>query len=351
MSEDQGNYSRRQVLGAATGVGAVGLSAGAATRAYLLDRSVFSGNRLRAGTLTLELAGETATGGDRVSGFPTDDDFENGTAVAVDFPDLEPGDEGVFTAAYRLCDNPGRVWLRSRLVGAGDTDLEEYLGVGFSTRPDCGGSEKKTQFEGTLGEFHEAFSGGTLLGCRYAGKVEYEGGTFSAEDGTASWDGDEETATLEFETDDGESVVIELRVTETKEGDEEREIVGFDYEVLEGPGVCEVVVAGGADPGPENRGPKRKYYDYECAREGEGLTTPEKEGEDPGRKTDGYYGLSHVEFYVCDDCQGCPPACVDLTWRFDQNPPEELLGDSLRLELEFLAVQCRHQSEPTNPWS
>ncbi|MEF8779415.1 MAG: hypothetical protein V5A46_01885, partial [Haloferacaceae archaeon] len=99
-----------------------------------------------------------------------------------------------------------------------------------------------------------------------------------------------------------------------------------------------------ADPGPESTGPKRKYYDYGCARDDQGLTTPEKD-------EDTRYGMSHVEFYVCGGCQGCEPGCLDLEWQFDRNPPDELLDDSLRLELEFRAVQCRHQNEPTNPWS
>ena len=331
------NYSRRQILGAATGVSALGLSVGAATRAYLVDGEVFPGNRLQAGGFTLELAGEGATGTDHVSGFPGDDDFAERETIAVEFPDLEPGDEGVFTAAYRLCENPGRVWVRSRLVGSGDTDLEEYLHVGLSTRPDCGDA-KQTQFEGTLGEFNNAYSEGALLGCRYAGKVEYEGGQLTPEDGERT---NTDPYRFEFTTDDGETLVIELTNLVWKEDDE---IVGFDYEVLEGPGVCEVVVAGGADPRSGSPGPKQKHYDYRCTRDDRNLATPEK---DESTR----YGLSHVEFYVCGGCRDCEPGCLDLEWQFDSNPPEELLNDSLGVELEFRAVQCRHQTEPTNPWS
>lgn len=333
------NYSRRQVLGAATGLGALGLSAGAATRAYLVDGEVFPGNRLRAGGFTLELAGTGATGTSHVLGFPDgdEDDFAERETITVEFPELEPGDEGVFTAAYRLCENPGRVWLRSRLVGAGDTDLGEYLHVGLSTRPDCGDS-KQTQFEGTLREFDDVYSGGVLLGCRHAGKVEYESGELTPEEGERT---NTDPYRFEFTTDDGETLVIELTNLGWNEDDE---IIEFDYEVLEGPGVCEVVVAGGADSGSGSPGPTRKYYDYGCARVGRALTTPEKDG---GTR----YGLSHVEVYVCGGCRDCEPGCLDLEWQFDPNPPEELLDDSLRLELEFRAVQCRHQNEPTNPWS
>lgn len=336
-------YSRRKILAAVTGVGAAGLSAGMATRAYLFDRQVFPGNRLQTGKLSLEIAGTGLEDADYVSGFPDDSDFDNGDTISVAFPDLEPGDEGVFTTAYRLCDNPGRVWVRSRVVGAADTDLEEYLGVRLLSRPDCEGEtdDENLLFEGTLGELHREYSRGKHLGCQYLGKVEHDEdtGTFEFDDPDEGDVTDQDPPTFEFSTEDGETVTIVLTNVVTND---DGEIIEFDYETVDGAGVCKVVVAGGGDP----PGPKRTEYNYEgCEQSDGGLTPPDND------HSGGVHGLSHVEFYACRACRECPPGCIDLQWTFDEEPPEELLDDTLELRFEFLAIQCRHQTEPTNPWT
>ena len=51
------------------------------------------------------------------------------------------------------------------------------------------------------------------------------------------------------------------------------------------------------------------------------------------------------------DCVECEPACVDLEWTFDENPPPAVDDDSFTSELEFAAVQCRHNETPENPWN
>lgn len=328
------SYSRRQILGAATGVGALGLTSGAATGAYFSDRGDFPGNEFRTGMLRLDLAGATAMNAEYVDGFPSDTDFESGDTLSVAFPDLEPGESGVFTAAYRLCENPGTVRLRTRLEGSDDTadpDLAEFLEVQLVTRPDCdsetGGGhapQHGRRFVGTLGEFHELFSDGGSLDCRYAGKIENEDGSMDV--------GDQ----FELSPEEGPPVTIEL--TSVERNDDE-EVVGFDYDVLEGPGICQVTVAGGPNPGSDNKGPNRAYYTSDCAVDGSGLTTAENE-QNP---SDELPEISHVEFYVCGDCRDCAPGCLDLVWAFDDEPPEELEDDSLSLDLEFHATQCRHQ--------
>ncbi|AUX10388.1 hypothetical protein AArcSl_2773 [Halalkaliarchaeum desulfuricum] len=337
-------YSRRQILGAIAGVGVTGVTAGFATRAYFHDREIFTGNRFQAGALSLELAGAGVEDEDSVTDFPTESDFENGDTVSVTFPELEPGDEGVFSTAYRLCENPGRVWVRTHLIGAEETELENYLDVRFASRPDCEPrpeGEKDILFEGTLGDFHGTYSGGKLLECRYLGKIEHDEdtGEFYFDDEDEGAVTSQDPPVFEFTPDGEDSVTIELTNVKTND---DREVIEFDYEVTDGPGVCEVTTVGGGDP----PGPKRKYYVYEgCRSVDYGLTPPDHD------KTDGVYGLSHVEFYACGGCHGCPPGCLDLEWVFDDDPPEELLDDTLELQLEFRAIQCRHQTEPNNPWS
>lgn len=144
-------------------------------------------------------------------------------------------------------------------------------------------------------------------------------------------------------------------------------------------------------------------YPLGCATSGTGLFAPK---EDFLHK-EIQYGLSHVTFYRCtgDDrkeCFECEPACVTLEWELpgkdgedkedkddedhswwdlftnhlkkdywrrkhkkpwldrngsdeekkdgDGGDVEEVQSDSMKIEIEFVAEQCRHNAEPRNPW-
>lgn len=154
-------YSRRRLLQALTGAGLLGAAGGAATGAYLSDRSSFLGNRSQAGSLTMEMA--TATfAGNSTEYSPKEGDFEDASTIPVTFPDLEPGDQGVLSCGYRVCESPGTVWLRTLEEGADDTDVDEYLHVELSERPNCG-EETDVLFEGTFAELLESYADGSRL--------------------------------------------------------------------------------------------------------------------------------------------------------------------------------------------
>lgn len=51
------------------------------------------------------------------------------------------------------------------------------------------------------------------------------------------------------------------------------------------------------------------------------------------------------------DCGDCAPACVDIDWQLNEEISDDMSGESLRLDLEFVAVQCRHLGDPISPWS
>lgn len=53
-----------------------------------------------------------------------------------------------------------------------------------------------------------------------------------------------------------------------------------------------------------------------------------------------------------DECISCDPACLDLEWEYDADPPARVSEDSISLSLEFAAVQCRHhENRPESPWN
>lgn len=157
------DHSRRRVLQALTGAGALGFTGGAATGAYLDDRSVFPGNRSQAGSLTMELAATTAEGDDSVEYFPDEDDFENTATVSVGFPDIEPGDEGILACAHRVCETLGHVWLRILADGAPDTELDEYVHVQLAERENCDEVTGEL-FDGSLADLDDDYLEGTQLG-------------------------------------------------------------------------------------------------------------------------------------------------------------------------------------------
>lgn len=163
MSEDD-DYSRRRLLGTLIGVGTIGATGGAATGAYLSDRVSFPRSRSRAGTLTLELAADAADD-DAPGDIPDSEAFDDRSIISVGFPELEPGDEGVVTSAYRICDSSGQVWLRTRLDGTADTELERHLHIRLFERPNCEEEIDEPTVEGSLADLIDGeYGGGVLLG-------------------------------------------------------------------------------------------------------------------------------------------------------------------------------------------
>ena len=165
MSEHDDNYTRRRLLQATAGVGIAGGSTGAVTGAYLSEWERFPGNDVGTGSFELELATKAADSADAIGGFPAGADFENTTAVDVDLPTFEPGEGGIVRISYRLCDDPGWIWLRASAIGSeSEPDLADHLGVRLLERPNCDG-ETRARFDGTLADLTDRGPGsGIRLG-------------------------------------------------------------------------------------------------------------------------------------------------------------------------------------------
>jgi hypothetical protein len=124
MDRGELRLSRRQVLAAAGGVGAVAVGAGAGTEAFLSDDESFEGNRIVAGDLDLRVAWRASADGPRVvsrrqsEGYPTP--RSDATAPVIDLADVKPGDSGRIDFRLRVDGNPGYV----SLVGAEAADGE-----------------------------------------------------------------------------------------------------------------------------------------------------------------------------------------------------------------------------------
>ena len=144
----ENNYTRRHLLQATVGVGAVGAGAGAATGAYLSDWNPFTGNVFETGAFDLELAAATA---DSVHDLESvsDDSFEHTTTITIDdLPELDRGNGGVIRVGYRLCETPGWVWVRA--TARGNLSLGDYLAVQLKERPACGTDAGTVLFDGGL---------------------------------------------------------------------------------------------------------------------------------------------------------------------------------------------------------
>lgn len=159
MSEDD-DYSRRRLLQAIGATGALGAAGGTATGAYLADREPFSGNLIGTGELTLELATDQAGDAGSLRSF-SDDDFRADGAVAVGFPEIEPGDTGVLRIGHRLGGDRGRIWMQA--CSSSETDLGAYIDVDLVRRPTCDGDETTLQYQGTLDDLIGTYSDGNLI--------------------------------------------------------------------------------------------------------------------------------------------------------------------------------------------
>ncbi|WP_281193560.1 hypothetical protein [Halorubrum sp. F4] len=158
MSDE--DYSRRRLLGAVAGTGAVGAAGGAVTGAYLADWEPVSEALVRTGSFGLELA-VLSRDGLSDPPVPSDDDFGSVATVPVEFPDLSPGSRGTLRVGYRLCEADGWVWVRA----TGSTESNgpaTYLDVRLMGGQVCdrGGTEL---FVGTLADLLDAFGDGEPL--------------------------------------------------------------------------------------------------------------------------------------------------------------------------------------------
>lgn len=382
------DISRRALLRGVTFAGAasVGGAAGVGTHALLTDAERFESNSAASGALDLQVATRTTVDG-RSSATPEQDGefpsaYVSESTVTLEFPDVDPSAgsaSGSATVAYRVCDNPGRVWLRTD----GDSSpLADAVGVTVTHQPDCG-TDGSTVYEGTLSGFVEAFEAGARLGCRELGKVELDDGAFVVETDDGSGDSlavDDVPGSLALDGPDGP---VTVEITGVSYKDDGAEVRGVDL-ASEDVTFCRVDVKGGGQQntsggaggggggggsgssdgtggtgsedsdddgtgsgdsgsgtGGDPSGDGVETYRLGCTDSATGLTPGENPGGEPS-------GLSHFVVYACpEDCRGCEPACLVVDWTLPD--PEPVAGESVAFDLELHASQCRH-TEATNPW-
>jgi len=337
------DVSRRDVLRGVTVAGAasVGGASGVGTYAYLTDGEPFRSNSLGAGSLDLEIATRT-TSGSTTSYNPKQDGsfpstFVPESAITVAFPSIDPTRKpatGSTTVAFRICDNPGRVWLR--LDGGDAGPLADAMDVTVTYAPTCGDAGD-VLYDGSLAELFDAYADGFRLGtnCRELGKFELESDpyAFVAEGTGDSLAVDSVPGTLTLDGPDG-PVDVEITGLHWKDDGEEVRGVDLRAEAFE---FCRVDVKGGGEPDEGT-----VTYRPDCTATATELVT----GSNPDGQSS---GLSHVVVYDCPDqsCLGCEPACLTVDWRLPK--PELVAGESLSFDIELFANQCRH-TNPTNPW-
>ena len=189
MDDETLEFTRRKALAALGSVGIASAGAGVGTTAFFSDRETFENNRLTAGTLDMTVGwveqysdwssdestgvsvrmydgaddtGDASDLADGETGFPADDAWliavddaaqfqanatEEGVAMpespcggsnvpaalsnqggdrpVVDIEDVKPGDFGLVTFEFALCDNPGYVWLNAGIEGVAENGLTE----------------------------------------------------------------------------------------------------------------------------------------------------------------------------------------------------------------------------------
>jgi hypothetical protein len=342
------DVSRRAVLRGVSIAGAagVGAAAGVGTHALLSDGERFQGNALSSGSLDLQVAAETELDGDVSHSPPQNGPFPSTFAeesgVTVDFPTIDPGTgepSGSTTVAFRVCDNPGRVWLRALSADA-DSALAEALEVELAYASTCGAATT-TVYEGSLSGLLDALSDGVRPGggCRELGKVELEGGSFVVEAEGGGGDSlavDDVPGELTLDGPEG-PVAVEIAGLHWKDEEGDAEVRGVDLASVDVE-FCRVDVKGGGGPSEGI-----ETYRPGCDSTATGLLA----GENPGGQPS---GLSHFVVFACGsaDCVGCEPACLTLDWTLPD--PGAVAEESLSLDLELYADQCRHTTSE-NPWT
>jgi hypothetical protein len=322
--------TRRELLGLAAGTSTLGVLAGGRTSALVSELESFSG-RARSGSLDLELSLPTKDG----SRGP----YESVDGATIPVPPLDPGEKGSDRVCYRVRGNPGRVWLRASVTGskalASELELKAFHGPEDAASEPLVGryTPLRDVVAGPLGQ------GVLLSGCRYVGKLEgfdggstsitaVDGGTATGDDTYRFWNGDLET---------------EVRVEDVVL-DDSGEIDSIDLTVVDGAPLCKAIVSGGPPNGGGGRSASGSLtYESGCTTTFEDLHAPHK-------TTDDTFAISNVELYACADaCVAEDPRCIRFDWRLPGDA-KGLGGESLRFDLEFRTVQCRHDPQPTNPW-
>lgn len=337
------DLSRRAVLRGVTVAGAasIGGASGVGTYAYLTDGEVFRSNTMGAGSLDLEVATRTEVGSttsyepEQDGSFPAT--FVPESTISVAVPNVDPTRgpvSGSTTVAFRLCENPGRVWLRLR--GGESGPLAGAMAVTLTYTPTCGESGERI-YDGSLSGLFEAYANGVQLGrrCRELGKIELEEDPYEfVVEGTGdSLAVDDVPGTLTLDGPDGP---VALEITGLYWKDDGDEIRGVDLRAPEF-GLCRVDVKGGESP---EEGVVT--YRPDCTATATELVVGETAGGQPS-------GLSHFVVFACGEerCVGCDPACLTLDWRL-QNP-RKVAGEQVSFDVELFANQCRH-TDPRNPW-
>lgn len=338
------DVSRRAILRGVTFAGAASLGgvSGVGTYAYLNDGELFGSNTMAGGSLDLQIATRTESGS-ATSYNPAQDGsfpstFAPESAITVAFPAIDPSQgrtSGSTTVAFRLCENPGRVWLR---VEDGEPGaLADAMDVTLTYAP-AAGDTSGVLYEGSLSGLYDAYAEGGLLGagnCRELGKIELteDPAEFVAEGTGESLPVDAVPGTLTLDGPDG-AVDVEITGLHWKDGGDELRGVDLRANAFE---LCRVDVKGGG-------GPDAGVVTYrpDCAAAARELVT----GSNPAGRPS---GLSHFVVFECadDTCVGCEPAFLTLNWRLPN--PSSVAGESVSFDLELFANQCRHTT-PRNPW-
>lgn len=346
MTDRPDGPTRRQLLGAVGGIGALGFGAGVSA-AVLTDRQL-STFRFETGAVAIAV--------DCSSCFK-----DNGT-IGVAFGELEPGDGGREDFVISVEENPSRLWIRSACPPVVDP-LGEVLEVRLTLHD---GSEQLFPVGddryGTLDELRDELSSGLRLddrtgdGCLSTGEdltLEFEYSLPQDADWTAdlstelrfelfaeqcrhvSEDGVEnpfvdavsecpELACPECETlgkleveDDrlepgtyafdelygefdegGSAYELEVLTVTNKQDGDDYETVCASVRLLKNgdevsaPPICAVEVAGGPDPEPDSPGPAVEKYEFDpptTRSRGELCTADE------------FSAISHLEIAVCPD--------------------------------------------------
>jgi hypothetical protein len=323
--------SRRDLLGLAAGTSTLGVLAGGRTTALVSELETLSA-RARSGALDLELSLPASDG----SRGP----YESVDEATIPVPPLEPGDSGSDTVCYRVDGNPGRVWLRGSVTGsaalASELELRVFAG------PEGAESEPVVGAYTPVDEVVAGPFGAGLMptGCRYVGKLEVDDSdaSFVAEGGTATGDDTYRFAAGGLETD------VRVADVTTVEEDDTVEVSTVDLAVVDGAPLCKAIVSGG----PPNDGDSQSSSGSLTFESG--CTTTFDDLHAPSKPQGGTYGISNVELYACEDaCVVDDPRCVRFDWRLPDDATG-LGGESLRFDLDFRTVQCRHDPQPTNPW-
>ena len=360
--------TRRSLLSSLSAIGITSAFFGGGTMAYLSDPESTTRNTFAAGELDLRLAWNVYYNGELleqvpVGGLPSDPtrvDYHQGPGPVLSFADVKPGDHGRVVFCFEIFDNLGWVWFRSHISDYRENGLSEPEAQ-VDTTPHEGELQKylQTRFwydsgDGDIDAGEPLLAGeiedGVLLDaeptppsdstCIPLGKVEYDDSSeeFVVAEGAGRIT-DTNPPTFEF-TRDATTTEIVL----TNRYYEDDDLVGFDFTVTKGPGLCAVSVKGGPSS-TDNR--------YACATGGESLFTPEF----PKHRSRTHYGLSHISFSRCtqqpDKVHFTPgtPHCVGLEWWLPKTTGNDIQTDSLLLDLSFLAQQYRHNQTPSNPWS